>query len=320
MTLCGVAIPARPEAQGPFRRRRRPARADRCASSAPSARAISARIFRPAIRNGRVRRRASSSRKPVELLQQRGGIIANADITILAEAPQIVAACRGDEGGACPPAPHRRRPHRHQGDDHGEARRHRPRGRHHGLRHRHGAAAMMFPGDLAQAGGRTDRQCRASGLQLATAESCTGGLVAGLHHLDRRLIRCFRGGLRHLFQRRQDADDRRAGGADRTPWRGQRRSGPRHGRRRTGAIRRRSRRGRDRHCRTRRRNGAKPVGSFISRRAPAAAAQRFIANCCWAISAATKSDSPPSRRRSRWLYALTAMCRKVSWRAPRRPS
>ena len=38
----------------------------------------------------------------------------------------------------------------------------------------------MFPGDLEQAAAGLIDKCRARGLRIATAESCTGGLVAGL--------------------------------------------------------------------------------------------------------------------------------------------
>lgn len=39
---------------------------------------------------------------------------------------------------------------------------------------------MMFPPDLAARAERLIRLCTAAGLKIATAESCTGGLVAGL--------------------------------------------------------------------------------------------------------------------------------------------
>lgn len=39
---------------------------------------------------------------------------------------------------------------------------------------------MMFPPDLAARAERLIRVCAAAGLKIATAESCTGGLVAGL--------------------------------------------------------------------------------------------------------------------------------------------
>jgi nicotinamide-nucleotide amidase len=38
----------------------------------------------------------------------------------------------------------------------------------------------MFPPDLIEAATRLLADCRARGLKLATAESCTGGLIAGL--------------------------------------------------------------------------------------------------------------------------------------------
>ena len=63
-------------------------------------------------------------------------------------------------------------------------------------------------------------------------------------HLARRLERLVRARLRHLFERGQDRDARRAGGADRGAWRGQRRGGVRHGRRRAGALARRASRSR----------------------------------------------------------------------------
>ena len=69
------------------------------------------------------------------IVRARGGRIANADITLICEAPRIgphreamAAAIVGD-------ARHFRRPHLDQGDHQREARLHRPRGRHRGDRH-----------------------------------------------------------------------------------------------------------------------------------------------------------------------------------------
>ena len=38
----------------------------------------------------------------------------------------------------------------------------------------------MFPGEITASAAALIRRCRARGLKLATAESCTGGLIAGL--------------------------------------------------------------------------------------------------------------------------------------------
>ncbi len=56
---------------------------------------------------------------------------------------------------------------------------------------------------------------RARGATLATAESCTGGLIAAACTVARRLERLVRARLRHLLERRQERAARRRAGADR---------------------------------------------------------------------------------------------------------
>ena len=80
--------------------------------------------------------------KAVELLEAQRGLIANADITILAEAPKIAPHVAAMKAFLAPLLHVEPVAHRHQGDDHGEARRHRPQGRHHGLCDGDGAAAV----------------------------------------------------------------------------------------------------------------------------------------------------------------------------------
>ncbi len=71
---------------------------------------------------------------------------------------------------------------------------------------------------------------------LATAESCTGGLIAGACARPGRLQPVVRARLCHVFQRRQGRDAGRALHAHRPARRRERARGPRHGRRRPGAF------------------------------------------------------------------------------------
>ena len=147
--------------------------------------------------------------KAVELLQAKGGVIANADITILAEAPKIaphVAAMKAVLAPLLHLSPDR---DRHQGDDDGEARRHRTEGRHHGLCDGHGPACHDCLTGAAQS-----RRASARDLSAQGATHCHGGKLHG--RADRRrshrspwVIGCGRLRLRDLLQRCEGEDDRR---------------------------------------------------------------------------------------------------------------
>ena len=132
--------------------------------------------------------RGAASRIFVEhaarLVRERGGRIANADITLIAEAPRVgphraaMVAALAEMLAIAP------RAHFGQGDDQREARLRRPRGRHCGDRDgkrglsrraaRMSAAELRFDA-LARA---VLDACRAQKILLATAESCTGGMIA----------------------------------------------------------------------------------------------------------------------------------------------
>ena len=123
----------------------------------------------------------------VERVTARGGRIANLEVTMICERPKIGplrdtmrAQDRGD---------FRRQhlAHRGEGDDQRAARLHRPRGRHRGHRERHHPPALADKGWSSSMSGSDARAlsrslldlCRMRKLTIATAESCTGGLVAG---------------------------------------------------------------------------------------------------------------------------------------------
>ena len=114
-------------------------------------------------------------RKAVDLLSTRNGIIANVDITILAEAPRV-----GPHIDAMKillsPLLHLSRSHCHQGDDDGAIGRHWPAGRTRGICNCNGAFAMT----LEERAAALLEQCRSQGVKIATAESCTGGMLAAL--------------------------------------------------------------------------------------------------------------------------------------------
>ena len=116
-----------------------------------------------------------------ERVRARGGIIANLDVTVVCEAPRVsphrdamrerIAAIAGISAS----------PRRHQGDDQRETRLHRARRRACGDGDGNGAVAVerdVIGADLREAAKRVLELCRARGLHVATAESCTGGLVA----------------------------------------------------------------------------------------------------------------------------------------------
>ena len=98
------------------------------------------------------------------------------------------------------------------------------------------AATIRLPEDRchdARSEGPRRARCsmptRSKGLKIATAESCTGGLVAAPADGDLRLLGRGRARLRDLFQRGEDRVARRPGRSDRRARRRQRACRPRHG-------------------------------------------------------------------------------------------
>ena len=97
----------------------------------------------------------------------------------------------------------------------------------------------MFTPELIQRAAALIALCRARGLKSATAESCTGGLVAGLLTEIPGSSAVARARLRRLFQRGQAGASRRARSDARRFRRGQRTDRARHGARRDHRIRKR---------------------------------------------------------------------------------
>ncbi len=116
-------------------------------------------------------------------------------------------------------------------------------------------------------------------------------------HLARRLERLVRARLRHLLERRQERDARRAGGADRGARRGQRRGGVRHGRR--ARWRTRGPRSRSRSPASPGRAAARPPSRWArSGSASRRAARRPSPPCCRRAAIAPRSARPRWRGRS----------------------
>ena len=90
-----------------------------------------------------------------------------------------------------------------------------------------GAAGVPAPSHRTRRG--AEARCRALGLKLAAAESCTGGLVCALADGNTRFLGGPRARLRRLFQRGQAGDARRIRRGASRPRRGQRRDGARDG-------------------------------------------------------------------------------------------
>ncbi len=91
----------------------------------------------------------------------------------------------------------------------------------------------MIDAEIRAAAQRIVEDFTARQLTVATAESCTGGLVAGALDRNSRLIGGRAVRLRHLFERGQATDARRAERCAGSARRGQPRDGARNGERRT---------------------------------------------------------------------------------------
>ena len=170
-------------------------------SWARSPTATSACIFRPAIRNGAAPPRTAFSPS------RSSGCGRAADASPISTSPWC-ARRRGSARTATPCA--RASPtiagvavdaRRREGDHQREDGLYRPRRRHRGIRQRHHPPAVerLMPdrGDQ-RAGAGAARSLPQQALKMATAESCTGGLVAGDPDRNRRLVRRLRPRLRHL--------------------------------------------------------------------------------------------------------------------------
>ena len=179
-----------------------------------------------------------------KLVRERGGRIANADVTLICEAPRVgphreaMTAALSRDAGDC------RRPHLDQGDNQRKARLRRPRGRHRGDRHRQRG--------LSRRGARMSDDRRRSPTRLLQAcraprhHAGDGRILHRRHdrrraHRHCRLLRRGRPRLRHLFQRSQDGDARRLRRNARRAWRGVARDGAGDGGRRARAFARRHR-------------------------------------------------------------------------------
>ncbi len=130
----------------------------------------------------------------VAIVRARGGRIANADITLICEAPRIGPHRDGNDGGADRNARHFRRPDFGQSDDQRAARLHRARGGHRRDRDgnrrlsRESARMTDIPdkkhldqfSDLPQLADRFLKACFARKFWLRRPKSCTGGMIISL--------------------------------------------------------------------------------------------------------------------------------------------
>ena len=186
------------------------------------------------------------------------------------------------------------------------ARFHRPPRRHRGDRHRDrpaavagAAGAAVIDDEIARAAARVLDLCRAKGLRLATAESCTGGLVAAALTEIAGSSDVVESRLCHVFERRQAGDAR---GAAQPSWNatapsaGKPREAMAHGRARQIAGRCRGRH--HGHCRPRRRQRRQAGG-------PRAFCRRGARRRGASIAKARYGDIGRARRCG-------------SWRSPRR--
>ena len=117
----------------------------------------------------------------VELVKAKGGLIAHLDATVICEAPKIGPHREAMRASIAKITGLVARPGVGEGHHHRAARLHRPAGGHRGAGQRHRAPAverdMTAPTSPLRAARLLDT-CRARGLIVATAKSCTGGLVA----------------------------------------------------------------------------------------------------------------------------------------------
>ena len=168
----------------------------------------------------------------------------------------------------------------------------------------------MFDAELCDRAAKLIALCRARGLTIASAESCTGGLVAGPHHLDRRLLGRVRARLRHLLQCGQGRKSRRRRRAHRSFRRGQRRGRAGDGGRASATLARRCRRLGHGHRRPRRRIGGKTCRPRPFRLRASRRDRRRWSKSASAILAARRCASPPSQSRSTFCFRPPARHRR----------
>ena len=120
------------------------------------------------------------------LLRRRGGFIANVDITIVCETPKILASRRPDARRSGGDSLRVGRACFHQGDHQRDPGLHRTRRRFGCTGDRDGASAghmsprAWFSRDIEQQAAFLLEECRRRRLKIASAESCSGGLLAAL--------------------------------------------------------------------------------------------------------------------------------------------